>query len=271
MSKRKRKQQGLLILVAALIVALIAGSAGFATGYGADAAKRNALKQEVSELKAAVSGEDAESVAAMNELKTKNEELAQTVSELEATVADLKNKNTALTEQLEQAGANTSPENNSEVLDPVVRPSEEEPAVSDDDGGTRVTMVDKITRYVIIIIVVILALMGVSMLFFSRRDDAEDEDEDEPEPEDERLNERLAFEKLDEEVTKRDEALTGLNEDEAFNVPEPADEKNEQPEIDYDRYVPLDEEDNGAVTSTKVPETLEELMGMSRSGEEHDN
>lgn len=271
MSKRKRKQQGLLILIAALIVALLAGSAGFATGYGADAAKRNALKKEVSELKAAVSGEDAESVAAMDELKAKNEELAQTVSELEATVADLKNKNTELTEQLGQASVNTNPENNSEVLDPVTRPSEEEPSVSDDDSTARVTLVDKITKYVIIIIVVILVLMGISMLFFRREDDEDYEDEDEARID--REKEVYDDKKAETEAPLEDAVINGETEKqaEAFYDTEPEKSTEQVPEIDYDRYVPLDEEDDAATKSAKVPETLEELMGMSRSGEEHDN
>lgn len=254
MSKRKRKQQGLLILVAALIVALLAGSAGFATGYGADAAKRNALKKEISELKATVSGEDAESVSAMNELKAKNDELAQTVSELEATVADLKNKNTGLTEQLGQASANINSENNSEVLDPVVRPSEEEPASSDtDDGGARVTMVDKITKYVIIIIVVILALMGISMLFFSRREEDEDY-EDEDDARHDRKKEAYADDKAEPEASLEDEAAVTEEPEEikeAFSQLEPVKVSAEAPEIDYDRYVPLDDEEGAATKSAK--------------------
>ena len=275
MSTRKRKQQGLVILIIALFVALIAGSAGFATGYGADAAKRSALSKQVEELKASVSG--AVSSEETDAVKQENAELKEKVASLEAEVNSLKEENSALSE-----AKAAEPDNNvsDTVLDPVEKP------VSGNNGEdtantqpvARVSIVDRITKYVILSIVVILVIMGISMFFFGKRRDDDDYDDEED------LDEVPEI-KAEPEVKKEPEAKPevkteadifgddGLKAEYERYEASHADEKDmtlEVPAIKRPEKEPVKEEPEKAeYKSADVPDTLEELMAKSPSA--HDN
>lgn len=277
MSKRKRKQQGLLLLVIALIAALIAGSAGFATGYGADAAKRNALKKEVAELKALTDGKNEEANSELLKLKEENASLSESVADLEEEINALKKENASLSEKANSANTNTG---DGALLDPVTRQNESE--ASDDGnvtGTNRVSMVDKITKYVIIAIVAILVLMGISMMFISRReDDYEDYDDDNDDYEEKNGTDMggMAEEKVvNTAVYEKDNTAASYDEKEEdstfeeFSFKDDVSEQTEKYEsdIDYERYVPIEEEKAPSENGAKVPETLEELMNLSGSGD----
>ena len=271
MSTRKRKQQGLVILILSLFVALIAGSAGFATGYGADAAKRSALSKQVEELKASASG--SVSSAETDAVKQENEELKAKVTALETEVASLKKENAALSESnAQEPRVNTT----DSVLDPIETPSNDNKADGKDTQHVaRVSIVDRITKYVILSIVVILVIMGISMFFFGkRRDDDEDYDDGEyPDemaaPEETPVSEvkteadifgddglKAEYERYEESRAGAGTAGTKETTSEVPAIKEPAEEQKEELRKEEHR-------------SASVPDTLEELMAKSPSA--HDN
>lgn len=274
MSTRKRKQQGLVILILSLFVALIAGSAGFATGYGADAAKRSALSKQVEELKASASG--SVSSAETDAVKQENEELKAKVTALETEVASLKKENAALSESnAQEPRVNTT----DSVLDPIETPSNDNKADGKDTQHVaRVSIVDRITKYVILSIVVILVIMGISMFFFGkRRDDDEDYDDGEypdemaapeetpvseetPVPEVKTEADIFGDDGLKAEYERYEESRAGAGTKETTSevpsIKEPAEEQKEEPRKEEHR-------------SASVPDTLEELMAKSPSA--HDN
>lgn len=258
MSTRKRKQQGLVILVLALFVALIAGSAGFATGYGTDAAKRSALSKQVEELKASAGGTGV-SQEENEALKKENDELRTKVASLEEEIALLK----------EEKAAQPSPKANNGVSDAVLDPVETSGGADNTQNDTaptaRVSIVDRITKYVILTIVAILVIMGISMLFFGRRaDDEEDEETDENE----------------ETAPKAKEAPA-----EPAGVPEADIFGSDSLKAEYERYEASGkdgetseisdiseniEKTEESPKSASVPDSLEELMAQSSSAHNGD-
>lgn len=272
MSTRKRKQQGLTVLIIALFVALIAGSAGFATGYGADAAKRSALSKQVESLQASASG--AAASAETEALKQENEELKAKVISLEEEVASLNEENAALS----SARASESDKSVSDtVLDPVEKPAGENTA----EGGkteapaARVSIVDRITKYVILSIVAILIIMGISMLFFGKRRDDDDYDEEETaeekplkiqtEPE-----EKTENEKADEADIFGDDGLKAEYERYEASHPESAPEATAEVTAIKEDKEPKAEPAEEKHESASVPDTLEELMAQSPSAHNGD-
>ena len=275
MSTRKRKQQGLVILILSLFVALIAGSAGFATGYGADAAKRSALSKQVEELKASASG--SVSSAETDAVKQENEELKAKVTALEAEVASLKEENAALSESnAQEPRVNTT----DSVLDPIETPSNDNKADGKDTQQVaRVSIVDRITKYVILSIVVILVIMGISMFFFGKRRDDDDYDDEEDldnvpeikaEPEVKKEPETKPEVKTEADIFGDDGLKAEYERYEASH----ADEKDmtlEVPAIKMPEKEPVKEEPEKAeYKSADVPDTLEELMAKSPSAQDND-
>ncbi len=269
MSTRKRKQQGLVILVLALFVALIAGSAGFATGYGADAAKRSALSKQVEELKASLGGTGV-SAGENDALKKENEELRTKVASLEEEVAALKEENAV---KAAPEANNNVPDN---VLDPVETGGSDNTENQDSAPTARVSIVDRITKYVILTIVAILVIMGISMFFFGKRADYDDDDEDGDDvPEEikkapEVKKEAPEPEKAPEADIFGDDSLKAEYERYASSekpeeVPEVPEETAEIPDLPAEP-----EKTEESPKSASVPDTLEELMAQSPSAHNGD-
>lgn len=272
MSNRKRKQQGLAILVLSLFVALIAGSAGFATGYGADAAKRKSLSEEVSVLRektenVGMSAEQEESVLAENEaLKSENEELNKKVSDLTEQLGALQKDN----EELKNTNV-ISVDEDETALDPVERNGETEDVPSNSqDEVKRVSLVDKITKYAIIIIVVILVIMGLCMFFFSRRDDDYEYDDEEYEDEDaDETNDEM---QNDADEVKEEEKEEVIIEEPTREIVLPEKEATEEnSEAFSEETMPFDMNEETKVSASDVPDTLEELMAKSPSAVRNDD
>ncbi len=273
MSTRKRKQQGLVILIIALFVALIAGSAGFATGYGADAAKRNALSKQVEELTASVSG--TVSSAETDALKQENEELSAKVASLEAEVNSLKEENSALSEAKANEPDNNVPDT---VLDPVEKPASGNNGAdaADTQPVARVSIVDRITKYVILSIVVILVIMGISMFFFGKRRDDDEDYDDEEEPDEVPEIKKAPEVKAEPEVKTEADIFgdDGLKAEYERYEASHADEKEMTMEVpaiklpaeEPEKEEPVKEEPKSAA----VPDTLEELMAKSPSAHNND-
>lgn len=267
MSTRKRKQQGLVILVLALFVALIAGSAGFATGYGADAAKRSALSKQVEELKASLGGTGV-SAGENDALKKENEELRTKVASLEEEVAALKEEN----------AVKTSPETNNNVQDNVLDPIEtggSNNTENQDNAPTaRVSIVDRITKYVILTIVAILVIMGISMFFFGKRADYDDDDEDDEEDVRAKIKEAPGVKKEAAEPEKAPEAdIFGDDDLKAEYERYASSEKPEKVPGETAEIPDLPaepEKTEESPRSASVPDTLEELMAQSPSAHNGD-
>ena len=164
MSGRKRKQRGLIILTAVLIISLIAGSAGFATGYLADARKRTALSAELIALKESVSDENIKNA---EKIKKENDELSLRVTELEEQVASLSEENEMLKNAVKETEASNEEETKG-LLDPVKKGGQDEEAsVDGEPEAVRVSLVDKITKYVILIIILCIITSKNSFQFCS--------------------------------------------------------------------------------------------------------
>lgn len=285
MSMRKRKQQGLAILILSLFVALVAGSAGFATGYGADAAKRTSLSEEVAALKAQTENaplinEELEALKAENEtLKAENEELTAKVTEFEEALSDLKDENEPLKVIKESEGKQTNEAEG--VLDPVERSDSEgngEAKSENVPSATRVSLVDKITKYVIIVIVAILVLMGLCMIFIPHRED-EDEDaaEDFAAPKKEAPESAAEAEKA--YVPSQYDAVSAEPTKEIVIPSEDEEEKKEAENYDSEGLEETEKEKEEAKdvcgaeesANTFVPDTLEELMAQSPSAVRNDD
>lgn len=287
MSMRKRKQQGLAILILSLLVALVAGSAGFATGYGADAAKRTSLSEEVAALKAQTENaplinEELEALKAENEtLKAENEELTAKVTEFEEALSDLKDENETLKVIKESEGKQTNEAEG--VLDPVERSGSEgngEAKGENVPSATRVSLVDKITKYVIIVIVAILVLMGLCMIFIPHR---EDEDEEEDAAEDFAAPKKEAPESAAEAekayVPSQYDAVSAEPTKEIVIPSEDEEEKKEAENYASEGLKETEKKEEEAKNvcgaeesaNTFVPDTLEELMAQSPSAVRNDD
>lgn len=281
MSGRKRKQRGLIILTAALIISLIAGSAGFATGYLADAKKRTALSAELSLLKESVSDENIKNA---EKLQQENEELSLKVTELEDQVASLTEENEKLKVLKTEAAETDVTEStlSDSVLDPVGSADKSEISDYEDEAETdRVGLVDKITKYAILIIVAILVLMGIGMFIFGRKDGYEEDDElSEDEPlEDKKIDDiKISGEVPDDTV--RHDRINLFEEEEAASKTDGED--TEKPNLSGEEFslkeeVPVSDKEKRQEESANqenadepayVPETLEELMTRRHGGED---
>lgn len=263
MSERKRKQRGLIILTGVLIISLIAGSAGFATGYWADARKRTALSAELIALKESVSDENIKNA---EKIKKENDELSLRVTELEEQVASLSEENEMLKNAVKETEASNDDETQG-LLDPVKKGGQdEEDSADDQQEAVRVSLVDKITKYVILIIVIILVLMGVGMIFFGRKEGGIDE-EDELSYEEEKERDISGAPSPETEVvsgdTVRHERIDLFAEDE-LNTGACEEEKSDFDEINE----PEDKKHaDDVISGAHVPETLEELMMTGHGGD----
>lgn len=264
MSGRKRKQRGLIILTAVLIISLIAGSAGFATGYWADARKRTALSAELSALKESISDENIKNA---EKIKKENDELSLRVTELEEQVASLSEENEILKNAAKETEASNEEETQG-LLDPVKKGGQNEETGADgEQEAVRVSLVDKITKYVILIIVIILVLMGVGMIFFGRKEGSIDEEDElsyeeekesdisgAPSPATEEVSgDTVRHERID--LFAEDEIKTDGDEEEKSNfaeIKEPEDKQQQADEV---------------ISGAHVPETLEELMMTGHGGD----
>lgn len=279
MSGRKRKQRGLIILTAVLIISLIAGSAGFATGYLADAKKRTALSAELSSLKESASEENIKNA---ERLQKENEELSLKVTELEEQIASLNEENETLKAIKTQSAETDVTENalSDGVLDPVGSDNKSE--ISDYEEGAepdRVGLVDKITKYVILIIVAILVLMGIGMFIFGRKDDDYEKDDglsgEERFEDNEKEGQRIS-EKVPDDTAEHDR-INLFEEEEIVlkavgqDVEKPGFESEEilpEEEILISKEEEESEKQEENILKAYVPETLEELMMQNHGGDD---
>lgn len=235
MSVRTRRQRALVLFVGALIVAVIAGAAGFATGYGAEASKRLALSEEnriLKEENASLSGVKI-NIEETESLKTENEELKSKITELNAEIESLNSK-ISETEAALSDTQNTLTETEGALSEAEKSAEELANEVSSGSHG----LMNTITKWFIFGIIAVLVIMGVAMFIVPkshRHEDDEDYDEDEE------------YQEVTDEKTE-------------IMIEEPTEE------ITYDEPEEVEEvtEEKGA----KVPETLEELMMESSKGAE---
>ncbi|MBR2021233.1 MAG: hypothetical protein IJ939_02245, partial [Clostridia bacterium] len=187
MSVRTRRQMVFSFFIVALVVAVIAGAAGYATGYGVESAKRIKLMEENKLL----TEKNAELSAIEIDMEEKNA-LAAENEELKAEIEAIKAEKTALEEKVTELEGTLS--DTQETL------SETESALSDaeaeaaeGENGSQSKFMDKLTKWFIIGIVGVLVIMGVMMLLVPKNSKKYDSDEDE-EDEDEDKGEETGVE-----------------------------------------------------------------------------
>ena len=247
MSVRTRRQKIFSLFILALAVAVVAGAAGFATGYGTESEKRIKLVQENKAL--------TEENKILSEIEIdieKTEALSAENEELKAKVEELTKENGELKEKLtETEGALSETKETLEITKTALTESKENvPAESAGEVTKQSDFMDKITMWFIVGIVGVLVIMGIMMLLVPKKQRCEDIEEEEDTKED------VTFEA---EETKEAEEVAfaeGISEDtKEFQT---VDSEAEQTEIVFSEA--SYEEKTDTAERAAVPDSLEELM-----------
>ncbi len=287
MSVRERRQKAFGLFVAALVVALIAGAAGYATGYGVNSEKRikaineNKIITAENEKLTGISADAKE----LEALRAENTELKATLETLTKEKEELSAKLTETEEALEKAS------DVAEVIGDALR----EESVNNSGSVEKEDNSDKykaqITKWFALGIIGVLVLTGIAMILIpakSRR--KEDYEDDEYEDDEEEYEETEEFEEnedsedtelehLGDETEEAEESYeedASNSEDMESTIVIPvvraerkvideypkADEEGEQTEMDFE------EEKEDAGDAACVPDSLEELMLQSIKREE---
>lgn len=284
MSSRRRKQQALVLLIAALFLITVSAAAGYASGYGVNSAKRIALEEENTALRQAeTEAENEENAKDTEAILEENKVLKEEKLALEEKTSVLEKEKTELSEKVEMleeivksysSDNGASEELDSEVLTAPERNEIETSAEVRDTVGSKVSLIDKITKYAIIVIIVLLVLMGAGMFLSGRNKDIDEEDEDDDDDEiadDISPLRKMILAKEDGRVDQNTKIIK-VETPETKKTPEEAEEETTSEELNYVEEAAGDfcqestkEEQNDSVKAeetekTVVPNTLEELM-----------
>lgn len=264
MSVRTRRQKAFGLFLVVLATALVAGAAGFATGYGTDASKRMALAEENRFLRA----ENAE----LAEIKIDSEKTAELTSEneaLKAEVEELKKSNKELSDKLADTEGDLEEtkealSESEKELDKAEKKNEEavtEAAATDTSVKSEKNFMDKITTWFIIGIIGVLVIMGVALILVpkTKREDEEESEEESEDDEEAEEEQYVAFEEVNEsEEDAEDDATEELQEEIQEDVQEEVQE-GVQTEIVFEETEDNKVEEEKGMSSD-VPDSLEELM-----------
>ncbi|MDO5477581.1 MAG: hypothetical protein Q4G23_00265 [Clostridia bacterium] len=247
MSVRSRRQKVFMLFIAAIVIAILAGAAGFATGYGSDASKRIKLLEENKALREeneSFSGVKAD-IEATNTLTAENGELKTQLETLTAENETLKTKIAELEENL--AAANEALNVTEQAL------TEAEAEASMDAEAKQSRFMDTLTKWFIIGIIGVLVIMGIMMILVPKKgrkfDDADDEPEDEKE--DEEAYEEAKSTGEEEHVSYKEEPA---HDEDAYSYETEAESYRKETEEKKDFVFPFE-----TVTKEETDEKTEEI------------